>query len=392
MSQTSEEGFSSVTQPISAHQLEQYEDSLDLLEYDINQEEVIQRIEHCAIWLLQTLSSDMLPDLVLKNPAPIAHRNQPNHAESSTQNTKVVSLVGPHVESADRYARIWTVLDHCHENLINSVQTTQRDFHYRFKPQNIFCSQKQLAESIEDVVLLLRVPRYALGIICSSKGLVYGPVSFFDPITRCTTECMLSQQQISGDIKKIKSFAFSTNARFVLIVEKDTIFQKLVSDPTIMNSPDIILITGKGVPDMATRVFVSCLHQAYPSLVLLGFVDWNPSGVLILNTYKNGSSRMIESRRYALPALKWLGLHSSWVSTLDADVLHSLTERDISLKYTLQESLQHHAWIDELHLMQQSMKKCDIEALYSSKNSSDSSVSFSLGHFLRSLINQQAWI
>jgi hypothetical protein len=51
------------------------------------------------------------------------------------------------------------------------------------------------------------------------------------------------------------------------------------------------------------------LHTSFPQLPILGLVDWNPSGVSILATYKLGNRRMgLEAAEYAVPRLAWLGV------------------------------------------------------------------------------------
>ena len=121
------------------------------------------------------------------------------------------------------------------------------------------------------------------------------------------------------------------SARYILIIEKDAIFQRLTEDRLCDRLP-CVLVTAKGLPDLATRQAIACLGAAaacaarhsfsssgaatqqcwaatphpppchsrvflsklsgcYPWLPLLALVDWNPSGVTILNTYKHGAQR-----------------------------------------------------------------------------------------------------
>ena len=56
------------------------------------------------------------------------------------------------------------------------------------------------------------------------------------------------------------------NCRFVVIVEKDAVFQRLVEDG-FAEHLSAILVTAKGMPDMATRAFLHCLCRALPHLV-----------------------------------------------------------------------------------------------------------------------------
>ena len=52
-----------------------------------------------------------------------------------------------------------------------------------------------------------------------------------------------------------------TEASYVLVVEKDAIFQRLLEEGILFNTllGKFILITGKGMPDLSTRQFVQRL-------------------------------------------------------------------------------------------------------------------------------------
>jgi meiotic recombination protein SPO11 len=58
--------------------------------------------------------------------------------------------------------------------------------------------------------------------------------------------------QISGDIRSLEAYTFQSEARYILVVEKDAVFQRLSEDRFFMTVPSI-LITAKGFPDLATR-------------------------------------------------------------------------------------------------------------------------------------------
>ncbi|KAK9805104.1 hypothetical protein WJX73_008176 [Symbiochloris irregularis] len=76
-----------------------------------------------------------------------------------------------------------------------------------------------------------------------------------------------------------------------VIVEKDAIFQRLVEDRMFDMEPSCIIVTARGMPDMATQLFVARLRHDFPDLLMAALVDWNPSGVAILSHYRYGSSR-----------------------------------------------------------------------------------------------------
>lgn len=69
----------------------------------------------------------------------------------------------------------------------------------------------------------------------------------------------------------------------IIVVEKDTVFQNLVKDcPKAMKC---LMVTGKGMPDVATRLFVKFLNDKLEIPVYV-LVDSNPHGVQIMCTYK----------------------------------------------------------------------------------------------------------
>lgn len=148
-----------------------------------------------------------------------------------------------------------------------------------------------------------------------------------------------SGKAIPGDLVAIDALTLECSARYLLIVEKDAVFQRLAADGLHQALP-LVMVTAKGMPDLATRAFCARLLALFPHLVVLGLVDYNPAGLIILRTYKCGSHRMgLESHRFALPSLRWLGLHSSWLVDVEAQHLGQLTARDRALLPGLRGSL-----------------------------------------------------
>ena len=97
----------------------------------------------------------------------------------------------------------------------------------------------------------------------------------------------------------------------------------------------------------------------------MGFV--HVIGVAILGVYKWGSVRMgLESPRYAVPSLRWLGTCHDMLEKADEEVWQPLTSRDKVMSGNLKAGvLQHHAtWAQELELMEEWGSKAELEALY----------------------------
>jgi meiotic recombination protein SPO11 len=214
------------------------------LDYDLAPSQVAARIESCALWVAEHLAAGRLPDLDLPAapPAPPQAR----------------SLAGRHPESADRYSRLWAVLAACHQGLVAGARATQRELHYRLKPLDVFTQPGHAAEAVQDACALLRVPRSALGVTTSSKGLVAGRLRIRDRATGAVTQCWgpgaEGGRPIGGDLDAIACMELDAcDAAAVLVVEKDAVFQQLVAEDFHIRHLPAILVTGKGVPDLPTR-------------------------------------------------------------------------------------------------------------------------------------------
>lgn len=100
-----------------------------------------------------------------------------------------------------------------------------------------------------------------------------------------------------------------------------------------------VILTGKGYPDIATRALLSLMSTPSPqngfaSPPVFCLVDFDPDGLAIMSTYKDGSKAMQHESEYLrLPQLQWLGLREKDLASR-ADQLHGeqglliLTTRD----------------------------------------------------------------
>lgn len=81
-----------------------------------------------------------------------------------------------------------------------------------------------------------------------------------------------------------------SDAEFVLLVEKEAAYMRLAED-RFYNRYPCIVITAKGQPDVATRMFLSRLKDEL-KIPILGLVDSDPYGLKILSVYMSGSKNM----------------------------------------------------------------------------------------------------
>lgn len=212
-----------------------------------------------------------------------------------------------------RLAQTWSVIDAVHANASAGNSMAQRELWYRLKPFGLFEKPQEVFDRIMDVcaVISLRCcmpcPREAIGVIAASRGSMIGTLSLW-----ASDEEVVSMETrvhaIPGDPIKCSKMRFAeSRARFIVVVEKDTVFTRLVDDGFIHALP-CLLITARGFPDLATRALV---QNAVESLRLPGVVltDYNPHGMALMLSYKVGSERFT-LERYCCPQLRWIGLHA----------------------------------------------------------------------------------
>jgi len=128
-------------------------------------------------------------------------------------------------------------------------------------------------------------------------------------------------------------FRISSNAKCILVIEKEGVYNRLSEDRFYDRYP-CILVTGRGFPDLATRALVHTLHNEL-NLPVLGLCDCNPYGIGVLQTYQVGNStrlgRCDGGKRYGVP-IQWVGLRPSLVCRMRRElprvVFQKLTDMD----------------------------------------------------------------
>lgn len=221
----------------------------------------------------------------------------------------------------------------------------------------LFCSIK-----------LNHAPCYSLNVVASDKGLVVGRIQFEEDgdFIDCT-KMGVGGKAIPPYIDKIENIV--SDAEFILLVEKEAAYMRMAEDRFYHRYPCII-ITAKGQPDVASRMFLSRVQREL-QIPVLGLVDSDPYGLKILSVYMSGSKNMsYDSASLTTPNIKWLGLRPSDFNKFDlpAQCRLDMTENDIKTgKELLQEEFiqKNPAWMRELELMVKSKQKAEIQALSS---------------------------
>lgn len=154
-----------------------------------------------------------------------------------------------------------------------------------------------------------------------------------------------------------------TSADTIILVEKDTVFQNLIEQKVFEKIHNMILITGKGYPDISTRLFLKKIVMS-KDIKVYCLVDGDPYGIHIMTVYRYGSKGLDHvKKRITCPEVRWIGIMPSEMKRLNLPMA-PLTEIDRSAVNTLLRNENTHQRIkDELEIQKRLDAKTEIEFL-----------------------------
>ncbi|XP_061231346.1 meiotic recombination protein SPO11 isoform X3 [Neopsephotus bourkii] len=233
----------------------------------------------------------------------------------------------------------------------------------------LFGSQSVVDNIINDISCMLRIPRRSLHVLSTTKGFVAGNLSYTEEDgTKVNCTCSATAVTVPSNVQGIKNLI--SHAKFMLIVEKDATFQRLLDDDFCNKLSPCIMITGRGIPDLNTRLLVRKLWDSF-QIPIFTLMDADPHGVEIMCIYKYGSVSMsFEAHHLTVPSIKWLGLLPSDLQRLNIrrDALIPFTKRDQNKLASIQKRPYiacQPTWKKELEIMEASKLKAEIQVLTS---------------------------
>ncbi|KAH0995682.1 hypothetical protein GBA52_019546 [Prunus armeniaca] len=251
-----------------------------------------------------------------------------------------------------------------HQLCLKNIHVTKRDLFYT--DVKLFQDQTQSDSVLDDVSCMLGCTRSSLNVIASEKGVVVGRLIFSDngDMIDCTKMGM-GGKAIPPNIDRVGDM--QSDALFILLVEKDAAYIRLAEDRFYNRFPCII-VTAKGQPDVATRLFLRKMKLEL-KLPVLALVDSDPYGLKILSVYGCGSKNMsYDSANLTTPDIKWLGIRPSDLDKykIPEQCRLTMTDQDIKTgKEMLEEDFvkKNPKWVEELTLMVKTKQKAEIQAL-----------------------------
>ncbi len=278
---------------------------------------------------------------------------------------------------AKRFMQTIAIANKCKKFLLENAHTSIRGLFYQLKyslgenlEEELFSEQEESNPLIEDIEVALGVKREDLNLTTDRKGVLAGPIKIIDrfggeEINIDGTKLGRSGWAIPSDVDNNISFE-EIKARYVLIVEKDAMWQRL-NEERYWEKEKCILITPKGQASRGCRRLIRKLVDL--GLPCYVFTDCDAWGWYIYWTIKTGSMNLAYlGRHIAVPEAKFIGVTMQDIK--DYPFLEKLTikAKEIDLKRA-QELLdyewinKHPEWVNELKAVLNQKKKLEQDAL-----------------------------
>jgi DNA topoisomerase-6 subunit A len=236
--------------------------------------------------------------------------------------------------------------------------------------ENTFDQQEECDPIIEDVEVMLNTLREELHVFASNRGTMVGNITINDSGDTIDCSRMGSGGYSIPSIVEPDIIEFTkSDAKFVLHVEKDTVWRRFNEDK-FWKEHNCILTHGGGQPPRGVRRRLSRLHNEL-KLPVYCLLDNDPWGYYINSVLKQGSINLAyESARMAIPDARYLGLRSKDFEEceLPESVQITLTDQDIKRANQIKNYPwfeKKKAWQKEIDLMLKNGFKLEVESLIS---------------------------
>ncbi|AQK62795.1 topoisomerase-like enzyme1, partial [Zea mays] len=232
---------------------------------------LLRRIKGLVRWIVEEVAAGRSPSIVLHR-----YRNYCSSADSASPSpcacsydipvgTDVLSLLHKDYHTS-RLNVLLRVLFVVQQLLQQNKHCSKRDIYYMYP--SIFVEVAVVDRAINDICILFKCSRHNLNVVPVVKGLVMGWIRFMEGEKKvyCITS-VNAAFSIPVDIEAIKDVV--SVAHYILVVEKETVFQRLANDKFCERNRCIV-ITGRGYPDIPTRSNWHMMQTCCVSLIYGG--------------------------------------------------------------------------------------------------------------------------
>jgi DNA topoisomerase-6 subunit A len=299
-----------------------------------------------------------------------------------------------------------------YQALINNEYPTIRDLYYRGKhtiryrsytgkieEENTWDEQSESDSVLRDIEVYTNLLREEMLILSKEKGKVVGNMRIRSGDDIIDLSKMGHGAYAIEPTPDLIEF-IDVDAEFVLIVEKDAVFQQL-HRAGFWKKYKAILVTSAGQTDRATRRFIRRLNEEL-KLPIYIITDSDPYGWYIYSVFKIGSITLsYESERLATPEARFLGVSMSDIfgdpqrkkkpyltETERRNYIIKAKEMDLKRARELKNYkwFQTKEWKREIDIFEEKKSKLEIEALTSK------GLSFLMDTYIPTKISTKDWI
>lgn len=303
------------------------------------------------------------------------------------------------VSQARTFMQTVAVANKTKKFIAENLHTSIRGLYYQLKfslgedvDESLFEEQSESNVLIEDLEVSLGIKREDLHLTTDRKGVVAGPMVVKDNFAGEETRIDCSRQGRSGwmipsDVDNGMEFV-EVDADYVLVVEKDALWQRLNED-RFWKKENCILVTPKGQASRGTRRLLRKLaDRKLPVYVLTDCDAW---GWYIYWTIKTGSMNLAYlGRDFSIPESRFLGVTMADIEKYDFLKKLTINAKEIDLKRA-EEMLgypwinRHKEWVVELQKVLKTKKKIEQDALQGER------LTF-VGEYVREKIAKKLWL
>jgi DNA topoisomerase-6 subunit A len=285
------------------------------------------------------------------------------------------------ISQSRKFMQTVAIASKCGSFVKENLHTSIRGLFYQLKyslgedvDENIFSEQSESNPLIEDLESSLGVRREDLNLSADRKGFLAGNMRIIDKFGGESLEIDASKQGRSGfpipsDVDNGIEFV-DVKAKYVLVVEKDAVWQRLNEDG-FWKKENAILITPKGQASRGTRRMIRKLSDL--GLPVYVFNDCDAWGWYIYWTIKTGSMNLAYlGKDMATPGARFLGVTMSDIEHYDFLGKLTMKASDVDIKRA-QEMLsypwinKHKEWVEELKKVLKTKTKLEQDTLQGPK-------------------------
>lgn len=283
--------------------------------------------------------------------------------------------------------------------LDQDLHTSIRGLFYQLKfslgeniDEDLFTEQTESNALIEDLEVALKIKREDMNLTTDRKGFVAGNMVIRDKFGGEETTIDLSKQGRSGwsipsDVDNGMDIE-SLEAEYVLVVEKDALWQRLNEDK-FWKKENCLLVTPKGQSTRGTRRLLRKLADR--KLPVYCLMDCDAWGWYIYWTIKTGSMNLAYlGRDFAVPESKFLGVTMSDIKEFSFLEKLTIKAKEVDIKRA-EEMLGYpwinrsKEWVKELKLVLSTKKKIEQDALQGQR------LTF-VGEYINQKIGKKEWL